>query len=65
MQVLQGSLDDCLYKKSAQIIYDTVTTEDKQLKWHEQSDHIITLDKKHEKVYDDVNTFLHILNWSE
>lgn len=62
--VLQGCLDDSLYKESAQIIYNTVNAEDKQLKWYEQSGHIITLDKEREKVFEDVNTFLNTLNWS-
>lgn len=61
--VLQGCLDDSLYKESAQIIYNTVNTEDKQLKWYEQSGHIITLDKERENVYEDVYTFLNTLNW--
>lgn len=61
--ILQGYLDDALYKESAQIIYNHVKTEDKQLKWYEQSGHIITLDKERENVYEDVYTFLDSLDW--
>jgi carboxylesterase len=62
--VLQGSLDDPLYTESARIIYNHVNTEHKQLKWYEQSGHIITLDKERERVYEDVYTFLNSVNWS-
>ena len=48
---------------SAQVIYTNVNTEDKRLKWYEQPDHIITLDKEREKVYQDVYIFLNSLNW--
>jgi carboxylesterase len=61
--ILQGCLDDALYKESAQMIYNHVSTEDKQLKWYEQSGHIITLDKEREIVYEDVYTFLDSLDW--
>jgi carboxylesterase len=61
--ILQGYLDDSLYKESAQIIYNHVNTEEKQLKWYEQSGHIITLDKERETVYEDVYTFLDSLDW--
>jgi len=61
--VLQGSLDDPLYKESAPTIYQNVSTAAKQLKWYEQSGHIITLDKEREQVYEDVGIFLHSLNW--
>lgn len=62
--VLQGLLDDSLYKESAEIIYQHVNTEDKQLKWYEQSGHIITLGKEREEVYEDIYTFLCSLNWN-
>ena len=61
--ILQGSLDEPLYQKSAQFIYENVNTNDKQMKWYEHSGHIITLDKEREKVYEDVHTFLNKLNW--
>jgi carboxylesterase len=61
--VLQGCLDDPLYKESAQFIYENVNTNDKQMKWYEHSGHIITLGKEREKVYEDVYSFLNTLNW--
>ncbi len=61
--ILQGYLDDALYRESAQIIYNHVSTKEKRLKWYEQSGHIITLDKERETVYEDVYTFLDSLDW--
>ncbi|WNS78308.1 alpha/beta fold hydrolase [Domibacillus sp. DTU_2020_1001157_1_SI_ALB_TIR_016] len=61
--VLQGSLDDPLYKESAKVIYENAATKEKQMKWYEQSGHIITLGKEKEKVYEDVHTFLNQLDW--
>jgi carboxylesterase len=61
--VIQGRLDDPLYQESAQIIYDRVHSEDKQLKWYEHSGHIITLGKEKETVYEDIYRYLETLNW--
>jgi carboxylesterase len=61
--VLQGCLDDPLYKESAQLIYHHVNTEEKRIKWYEQSGHIITLGKERETVYEDIVNFLDSLNW--
>lgn len=61
--VLQGLLDKPLYIESAQIIYNNVGTDSKLLKWYEQSDHIITLGKEREQVYEDIHQFLNSLDW--
>ncbi|MGC4378964.1 carboxylesterase [Fictibacillus sp. Mic-4] len=61
--VLQGCLDESLYQESARILYNHVHSEIKQLKWYEQSGHIITLGKEREKVCKDVYAFLQSLNW--
>ncbi|MBP2078407.1 esterase/lipase [Oceanobacillus polygoni] len=61
--LIQGSLDDSLYKESTSIIYQQVKTETKQLKWYEQSGHIITLGEEREQVCEDVCAFLDSLSW--
>lgn len=61
--ILQGCLDQDLYKESARMIDEKVHTEIKQLKWYEQSGHIITLGPEREKVYEDICTFLDSLDW--
>ncbi|GIP38977.1 carboxylesterase [Paenibacillus sp. J31TS4] len=61
--VMQGMLDDVLYRESAPLIYRSVGSEQKQLKWYDQSGHILTLGKEREQVYEDVHTFLETLSW--
>lgn len=61
--VIQGLLDEEIYKKSAQLIYDDVSSEEKRLKWYEQSGHIITLGEERDQVYEDINEFLQSLDW--
>lgn len=63
--VLQGELDDSIYRESAPFIYDTVEAEDKELIWYHNSGHIITLGKEREKVFEDTLHFLDELEWSK
>lgn len=63
--VLQGELDDSIYRESAPYIYDTVETDDKELIWYHNSGHIITLGKERQKVFEDTLNFLDELNWSK
>ncbi|MEC0627684.1 carboxylesterase, partial [Bacillus spizizenii] len=44
-------------------IYNEVETDDKQLKWYEESGHVITLDKERDLVHQDVYEFLEKLDW--
>jgi carboxylesterase len=50
---------------SANIIYKEVESEKKDLKWYENSSHVITLDKEKEQLHEDVYAFLEGLDWSE
>ncbi|WP_249652581.1 alpha/beta hydrolase, partial [Lysinibacillus sp. D4A1_S13] len=43
--VVQERHDHMINTESANIIYNEVETHDKQLKWSEESGHVITLDK--------------------
>jgi carboxylesterase len=61
--VIQGRLDDPLYQASAEIIFENINSQDKQLKWYENSGHIITLGKEKEVVYEDIYNYLELLNW--
>ncbi len=61
--VIQGLLDEELYHKSAQRIYDNVSSKEKQIKWFEASGHRITLDKEREKIYETIDRFLNELDW--
>lgn len=61
--VIQGCLDEPLYKESAQFIYENVSAETKLIRYYEHSGHIITLDKEREKVYEEIAHFLNSLKW--
>ncbi|WP_226535758.1 alpha/beta hydrolase [Fictibacillus halophilus] len=63
--VVQARHDEMINTDSANIIYNEVESEKKDLKWYENSTHVITLDKEKEKLHEDVYAFLEDLNWSE
>ncbi len=61
--IMQGELDEELYHESARIIYEELTVPVKELKWYDQSGHILTMDKQHDLVFEDVYRFLESLEW--
>lgn len=61
--VVQARHDHMINTDSANIIYNEVETDDKQLKWYEESGHAITLDKERETLHEDVYQFLETLDW--
>ncbi|WP_017726332.1 alpha/beta hydrolase [Halalkalibacterium ligniniphilum] len=63
--VVQARHDEMIDIESANIIHDNVETDDKSLKWYEESTHVITLDKEKEQLHEDVFRFLEGLDWSE
>jgi len=62
--VVQGRNDHMINTDSANIIHDGVETDQKKLKWYEDSGHVITLDKEKEQLHQDVLEFLDSLDWS-
>ncbi|WLR50500.1 carboxylesterase [Bacillus tianshenii] len=63
--VVQARHDQMINTDSANIIYDEVETDDKELKWYEESGHAITLDKERDQLHEDVYQFLEHLDWKE
>ncbi|MDY7224033.1 alpha/beta hydrolase [Halalkalibacterium halodurans] len=63
--VVQARHDEMIDVESANVIHDTVESDEKSLKWYEDSTHVITLDKEKEQLHEDVYRFLEGLNWSE
>lgn len=61
--VTQGSLDDVIEPDSANVIYENAESEVKQLKWYEQSGHVITLGPEKVQLHEDVFAFLESLDW--
>ncbi|MFC0525593.1 alpha/beta hydrolase [Pontibacillus salicampi] len=62
--VVQARNDEMINTDSAQYIYEHVETEKKDMKWYEESSHIITLDKEKETLHEDIFNFLESLDWS-
>ncbi|MGP4078813.1 alpha/beta hydrolase [Pseudalkalibacillus sp. R45] len=63
--VVQARHDEMINTDSANIIYDSIESDQKDLKWYEESGHVITLDKEKEQLHEDVLNFLNSLEWSK
>lgn len=63
--VVQGAKDNVINTDSANIIYNEVNSNKKEIKWYEESGHVITLDKEKEQLHSDVFNFLEQLDWKE
>jgi carboxylesterase len=61
--VVQARHDHMINPDSANIIYNGVESPDKQIKWYEESGHVITLDKERDQLHEDIYQFLETLNW--
>ena len=61
--VVQARHDHMINTDSANIIYNEVESTDKQMKWYEESGHVITLDKERDQLHEDVYQFLETLDW--
>jgi len=56
--VMQGKKDETVVYDSANYIYDHVKAKNKEIKWYEQSSHIMTLDRERETVFKDILSFI-------
>lgn len=61
--VVQARHDNMINTDSANIIYNEVETDQKYIKWYEESGHVITLDKERDQLHEDVYQFLEKLDW--
>ncbi|MDQ0244671.1 carboxylesterase [Bacillus fengqiuensis] len=61
--VVQARHDHMINTDSANIIYNEVESTNKQIKWYEESGHVITLDKERDQIHEDVYQFLETLDW--
>ncbi|GAF18542.1 LOW QUALITY PROTEIN: carboxylesterase [Bacillus sp. JCM 19046] len=62
--VVQARHDEMIDTESATIIYDSIETDDKEIKWYENSTHVITLGDEKEQLHNDILLFLNELDWS-
>jgi carboxylesterase len=62
--VVQARHDHMINTESANIIYNEIESVDKQIKWYEESGHVITLDTERDQLHEDVYQFLETIDWS-
>src|SRR5699024_3861222 len=62
--VVQASKDEMINPKSATYIYENVQSHTKEIKWYEESGHVITLDQEREQLHEDIYAFLESLPWT-
>lgn len=65
LYVVQARHDKMINTDSANIIFNNVASDNKELKWYENSGHVITLDKEREMLNHDVLAFLNGLDWQQ
>lgn len=63
--VVQARHDEMINPESANIIYDEIESTMKELKWYEESGHVITIDKEKEQLHEDIYAFLEQLDWND
>lgn len=61
--VVQARLDQIINPESATYIYENVATDNKKLKWYENSTHVITLGDEKDMLHKDIYMFLEALDW--
>lgn len=62
--IVQASRDEMIDPGNAELIYHEIQSEQKTLKWYEQSTHVITLGTEKLQLDQDVYAFLENLDWS-
>lgn len=63
--VVQARHDNMINSDSANIIYNKAESVHKEIKWYEESGHVITLDKEKDCLHEDIYQFLEKLDWKE
>ncbi len=58
IQVMQGMRDETVEPRSAQYIFNQVSSANKKILWYEKSSHIMTLDHEREQIFEDIHLFL-------
>ena len=63
--VVQARNDGMINTDSANVIYNTTESLQKEIKWYEHSRHVITLDKEKDQLHEDIYRFLESLDWED
>ncbi|MFS0750872.1 alpha/beta hydrolase [Oceanobacillus sp. 1P07AA] len=61
--VVQAKNDKMINTDSANYIYENVEASKKDMKWYEESGHVITMDKEKDQLHEDIYQFLESLDW--
>ena len=61
--VVQAANDNIIDPKSAHYIYEEAQSNMKEMKWYEQSGHVITLGREKDQLHEDIYQFLEKLDW--
>lgn len=61
--VVQARNDQIINPESATFIYDNIATDEKKIKWYENSSHVITTDVERDVLHEDILQFLNELDW--
>lgn len=61
--VVQAANDNIIDPKSAHYIYEEAQSNMKEIKWYEQSGHVITLGREKDQLHEDIYQFLEKLDW--
>lgn len=61
--VVQPRQDEMINTESATYIYNHIGSSMKDIKWYEESSHVITLSKEKDQLHEDIYNFLESLDW--
>ncbi|WP_133581496.1 alpha/beta hydrolase [Aureibacillus halotolerans] len=61
--IIQARQDKMINPDSANMIYEGISSEQKDIHWYENSGHAITFGKEKDKLHEDIYEFLEGLNW--
>ncbi|WP_304503402.1 alpha/beta hydrolase [Alkalihalobacillus hemicellulosilyticus] len=62
--IIQARHDEMIDINSATVILQRIASEEKEIKWYEDSTHVITLGNERDQLHEDINHFLEQLHWS-
>ncbi|MDY0408847.1 alpha/beta hydrolase [Virgibacillus soli] len=65
VMVVQARNDEMINTDSATYIYNQIESDVKEIRWYEQSGHVITLDKQKDQLHEDIYQFLESLDWEK
>ncbi|MFC7439911.1 alpha/beta hydrolase [Laceyella putida] len=56
--IIQAGKDELILEKSADYIYENISSTDKKVSWYEKSTHIITVDRERKELFKEIEQFI-------